>query len=447
MLLAFLSVALIAVLSYNESAAYRRLIEQIKITQAIAKSIAALRSALTDAETGQRGFLLTGQEDYSGSYRHAVFEVPQALTALASAVAPRPQQHTRERLLAPLVQRKLDEMQRTIEVRKTQGPGPALAIVRSGQGKETMDQILSICAEMETAAYARLSTQTDEANAAVGQARIITVAGSALLLGLIIVATITIERGIRRREQLYQESQAARLAAERSEIALAATNEELQQFAYAAAHDLQEPLRTIRIYTELLMDGRAALDQDRTREAMTFIITGADRMSQLVGALIEYSRTGTASNGPLVQIQTEEILAETLAGMQAMIEENDALVTHDPLPVVTGDGTQFAQLLQNLVSNAIKYRGAGPPRIHVSARQQSGGWIFSVADNGEGIDAAYVSQVFNVFKRLHGPEKPGSGIGLATCKKIVERHGGRIWVESKVGKGSTFFFTVPKKRI
>ena len=438
--------ALIGVLSYNESAAYQRLSEQIKITQAIATSTAALRSALTDAETGQRGFLLTGQEDYSASYRRAVSEVPQALKALKDAVGPRPRQHAREQLLAPLVQRKLDEMQRTIEVRKTQGPDPALAIVRSGQGRETMDEIRSICAEMETAAYTRLSTQTGEANAAVNQARIITVAGSSLLLGLIILASITIERGIRRRDQLYLESQAARLAAERSEMALARTNEELQQFAYAASHDLQEPLRTIRIYTELLIDGWTRLDADRARDAMSFIVSGAERMSRLVGALLEYSRAGTASDNPLAEIQTEEVLARTLKSMQGMIEESNALVTHAPLPVVTGDETQFAQLLQNLVSNAIKYRGSEPPRVHLSAREQSVEWIFLVADNGEGIDAAYVSQVFQVFKRLHGPEKPGSGIGLATCKKIVERHGGRIWVESKVGKGSTFCFTVPKNK-
>jgi signal transduction histidine kinase len=444
LLLAFLSVALIGILSYNEWAAYRRLSDQIKITQAIATSTAALRSALTDAETGQRGFLLTGQDDYTASYRKAVSEVPTAVTALAAAVAPRPRQHTREQLLAPLVQQKLNDLERTIEVRRAQGADPALAIVRRGQGKETMDQILRICAEMETAAYSRLSTQTAEANAAVNQARLITVTGSALLLGLIIIASITIERGIRRRDQLYEESQAARLAAEHSELALTRTNEELQQFAYAASHDLQEPLRTIRIYTEVLMDGRTRLDDQRAREAMNFVTTGTDRMGQLVTALLEYSRAGAASNNPLAEIQIEEILAKTLASMQGVIEKNGAAITHDPLPAVKADETQFAQLLQNLVDNAIKYRGSELPRIHVSASEGSGQWIFSVADNGEGIDGAYASQVFQVFKRLHGPEKPGSGIGLATCKKIVERHGGRIWLESQVGRGSTFFFTVPK---
>ncbi len=166
-------------------------------------------------------------------------------------------------------------------------------------------------------------------------------------------------------------------------------------------------------------------------------------MDRLINALLDYSKAGEVTSEPLVEVEMESVLRSTLAILQQTIEEAGAVVTHDPLPRITGSELHIGQLLQNLVSNAVKYRRSEPPRVHVSAKRDVDSWLFSVSDNGQGIPPDQFSNIFTVFARLHGPDYPGTGIGLATCRKIVERYGGRVWVESEVGKGSTFFFTLP----
>lgn len=445
LLLALLSVALIGILSYKEWTAYRRLSEEIVVTQSIAASTAALRSDLSFVEIEQRGFLLTGDEAYIERYQRAVNGIAAASQTLAQAAQSRPHQHEGERQLAPLIRAKLSDLENGINVRRTKGSQAALSVARTQRGEETTDRIQTICADLEHVAYDRLSMQDRAASDAANRARLITITGSALLLGLIVIATVTIDRGIRRREHLYQEAQKALARAEHSEAALARTNEELQQFAYAASHDLQEPLRTIRTFSEVLIEDQTDVNKERSREAMTYIATGVERMTQLIRALLEYSRAGAAVESEMTAIDAGQILDETRAILRGVIEENQAIVTHDALPAVVADKIQFAQVLQNLLGNAIKYRSSEIPRVHVSAREHSSEWIFSVQDNGEGIDPRHVSKVFEPFTRLHGTEMPGSGIGLATCKRIIQRHGGRIWVESEPGKGSTFFFTIPKR--
>jgi PAS domain S-box-containing protein len=223
------------------------------------------------------------------------------------------------------------------------------------------------------------------------------------------------------------------------------SNDELQQFAYVASHDLQEPLRMVASYTELLArryHGRLDSDAD---EFIAFAVDGCNRMQGLIQDLLAYSRTGTSGKA-LREISGERALSEALANLRAAVEQSGTVVTHGSLPTITTDGTQLAQVFQNLVGNAIKYR-AEDPRIHVSAIKNGGNeWIFSVRDNGLGIDPQYFKRIFILFQRLHGRgEFAGTGIGLAVCRKIVERLGGRIWVESQPGKGSTFYFSLPEK--
>jgi PAS domain S-box-containing protein len=226
---------------------------------------------------------------------------------------------------------------------------------------------------------------------------------------------------------------------------LARSNSELQQFAYVASHDLQEPLRMIGSYTQLLERRYGdKLDAD-AREFMDFIVDGATRMKQLIEDLLAYSRVGTRGK-ELRPVPVQGALDRALVNLRATIESADAQITHDALPEVNADDTQLTQLLQNLIGNAIKFRKAGEPvRIHVGVQDAGDSWRFSVSDNGIGIEGQYFERIFMVFQRLHTrDEYPGTGIGLAICKKVVDRHHGRIWVESAPGKGSTFHFTLPK---
>jgi light-regulated signal transduction histidine kinase (bacteriophytochrome) len=223
---------------------------------------------------------------------------------------------------------------------------------------------------------------------------------------------------------------------------LSESNENLQQFAYVASHDLQEPLRMISSYVQLLAKRyKGQLDSDAD-EFMGFAIDGARRMQRLISDLLEFSRVGTRAK-PFERVDMNAVIERVLQTLKLSIEDHKATVTRDLLPTVTGDPIQLGQLLQNLIGNALKFCKERPPAIHVSAMTQGHEWVVSVRDNGIGIDPKYFDRIFAIFQRLHTREEyDGTGIGLAVCKKIALRHGGRIWVESQVGQGSTFFFSI-----
>ncbi len=224
------------------------------------------------------------------------------------------------------------------------------------------------------------------------------------------------------------------------------SNRDLEQFAYVASHDLQEPLRMVSSYTQLLAQRYEGQLDDKAKKYIDYAVDGAIRMQQLINDLLTYSRVGTRGKPP-EPTDSHAVLGRTLSDLAAMIKENQALVTNDDLPTVRADPSQLAEVFQNLIANAIKFRGENMPRVHVSASESDNGyeWVFSVKDNGIGIEPRYQDRLFVIFRRLHTrKEYPGTGIGLAICKRIVERHGGRIWFESEPGKGSTFYFTIPK---
>ncbi|MDN3511053.1 MAG: ATP-binding protein [Candidatus Jettenia sp.] len=223
------------------------------------------------------------------------------------------------------------------------------------------------------------------------------------------------------------------------------SNEELQHFAYVASHDLQEPLRMISSYLQLIERRyRNKLDTD-AEEFITYAVDGANRLQTMINGLLEYSRVDSRGKS-FELIDCETLFERALLNLEVTIKENNTTITHDTLPTVMADSSQLLQVFQNLISNAIKFHGTESPRIHISARRNENEWIFSVHDNGIGIEQEYTKQLFNIFKRLHGREYPGIGLGLSICKKIINRHNGRIWLESEPGKGSTFYFTIPVQR-
>ena len=229
---------------------------------------------------------------------------------------------------------------------------------------------------------------------------------------------------------------------ERQTRELRRSNAELEQFAYVASHDLQEPLRMVTSFTQLLSKRYRGKMDAEADEFIDYVVDGVSRMQGLIHDLLAYSRVGSRVH-EFTNVDCEAILDKALANLRVALEESEGAVTHGALPTVTGDSSQLAQLFQNLIGNALKFRGDSPPRIHVSSRRHGKEWIFTVQDNGIGIDSEFAERIFVIFQRLHSREEyPGTGIGLAICRKIVERHGGRIWVESQSDRGSTFYFSI-----
>jgi PAS domain S-box-containing protein len=248
---------------------------------------------------------------------------------------------------------------------------------------------------------------------------------------------LVIVRDITERKRVERELEQSRLELERS-------NEELEQFASVVSHDLQEPLRVMSGFTNLLAKRYHGQLDAEADEYVGFIVDGAERMQRLIHDLLAFSRVGTRGKD-FQWTECEIVLEQAAANLKIAIEESGAQITHDPLPKIKADRTQLEQLFQNLLGNAIKFHGDAKPVVHIRAESRDHEWLFSVSDRGIGIDPKDVDRIFGCFQKLHSrTEYPGTGLGLAICKKIVKRHGGRIWVKSESGKGSTFYFTVPK---
>ncbi|HEY3825603.1 MAG TPA: CHASE3 domain-containing protein [Bryobacteraceae bacterium] len=583
LLVALLVVLFIAGISFRARTAIIRGRARVVTTRSITEGATALLSSLKDAETGQRGFLLTGEDRYLDPYRQALIDIPAELKTLNDATTDIPELATLVQALKLPIQSKLDELKATIEVRQRKGLDAVIPVVTTNRGEALMDQIRLQGAELRRVANDGLVRDTDRTRGTIDLLGLVGTIGSAGLFLFLIFSTVAIGRATNRRHQLIdelqesehriteardwlqttiasigdgvvatdaegkvtflngvaavltgwtqeqaagrrleevfvihneetgatvenpvsktlregrvqglanhtcltardgrqlpiddsaapirdvegkiigvvlvfrditsrheserQEKQASAALARQAEL-LARTNADLRQFAYSASHDLQEPLRMITMFSQLLVRGyRGQLDGEAGL-CVENIVDGTRRMRDLLSDLLSYTELNADEREPASSVDLNAVCQSAIQNLLGAIEESGAVITCDSLPVLSGYEAHFIQLLQNLIGNSIKYRSEELPRIHISADQANGDWRFSVTDNGIGIAPEYQSRIFGVFKRLHGKEIPGTGIGLAICQRVVEQNGGRIWVESEAGRGATFYFTLPEE--
>ncbi len=390
-----------------------------------------------DAETGQRGYVITGREEYLEPYIEAEPKIDRQLDRLALLLRDSLQQQRLEQLRG-LLHEKRRELEAVIKVRRAHGFEPAQAIIMTDTGKTFMDHARATVAAMENHVAQQMALRQATAKRTRDLAVLIGLASGALTI------IVCMSFAYMMRRLLRDEAQAARLLFQRTEE-LARSNHDLEQFAYVASHDLQEPLRAVAGPLQLLQRRYEGQLDARADEFIGHAVDGATRMQTLIDDLLSYSRVGRLDD-PRAPVQSAHALELALKNLSLVIQESGAEVTHDGLPVVLGISTQLALLFQNLVANAIKFRRTDrPPRIHIRAERAGDEWRFSVADNGIGIAEQYFERIFVIFQRLHTRrDYPGTGLGLALCKRIVEHHGGKIWLQSTPGEGTTFFFTLPR---
>jgi signal transduction histidine kinase len=445
-----------AVLSYKSFVADDSDRAWVAHTHLVMEKLDNVLADLIDGETGVRAFIISGDELYLQPYREGLARIDQDVRDLRTLTADNHQQQAELDRLEPALRNKLAEFAEEIDLRK-QKTGTNDQTLRQGIGKPTMDRLRSQIAEMKSIERQLLLQRSNTADASSQKTKRLIVAGNLLAITFLLFAGVVISREMRRRRSAEEEvrelnSQLERRVEERTaelrarERELSRSNEELQQFAYVASHDLQEPLRMVASFTQLLAKRyNGQLDND-ARDFIKFAVDGATRMQTLIGDLLTYSRVGTQMK-PLEPVSCERIVDQVLSTFRLAISENHASITRGPLPEVMADRTQLSQLFQNLISNAMKFRREDAPRIHISAEMNGAGWKFTVSDNGIGIQKEHEQRIFVIFQRLHTKvEYPGTGIGLAICKKIVERHGGRIWIEPSPEHGTTFCFTLTAAR-
>lgn len=415
--------------------------------QNLISGITQIRSLANDVQASERGFLLTGDDRFLVLLDQANASLPTQLDSCLRYFKEEPRNLQAEMgQITKSVRERFDEANQVIKTQKTQGFAAAVQLANSNGSEETMNQVRRTTGALETA-LDRQQSATLESQRRLNRWRFIVFAvGTIVLIGVMVWLYNDMLSYLHANDVAHAQLEAlnadleARIEERTQDLTQA--NEELQQFAYVASHDLQEPLRTITSFTQLLESRYKGRFDEDADEFIGYIVASSRRMTDLINgllALVRLRKTGQAT----VPVSFEKLLEEAEISLHTAIQESQTEILHGPLPALVVDKVQFSQVLQNLISNAIKYRRDEPPLIRVNAERDGTNWIFSVADNGRGFNPQFAERIFGLFQRLHSREVEGTGMGLSIARKILERHGGRIWAESTEGVGSTFYFSLP----
>ncbi len=420
---------LVSVLCFITWAKYVRSADQTRVSVAVIASLKDVVSWLERAETSQQGYLLTKDARYLKAAARAIPAAGAQMKQTHKLNAGRAELHL-EQEFEEAVQEKSDDLNASLALIQSD-PASAIERIKAVRGQLLMDRVDELARALERDEQERLLGNRKLSRFYARLSQLVATFGSAGIFGIVLISTIRINRLV---------SAGTMLTAE-----LQRTNEDLRQFVYSASHDLQEPLRNLMIYSDLVQKRIFNGALDALQEDAKFIRLFANRMRALVSDLLAYTQIASAEPTPLEVADMNKVMAKVVDSCSVPIAEAHAAVVSDPLPKLRISETHAEQIMQNLLSNAIKYRRTEvAPFIKVSAERRRSEWIVAMKDNGIGIEPHYHSHIFGIFKRLHtATEYPGTGLGLAICRKIVERHGGRIWVESKPGEGSTFYFSIP----
>ncbi len=446
---------LLAGLGYWTRIRFKNTLDEANRSQEAVLLIDDVVESTTLAETGQRGFLLTGKEDYLKPFEEGRAQVDNKIKQLRSMIADDPAQRQNLERLEALVHAKMEELRLTIELRRHQDLSAALETVNTDKGFQLMQEIAALGRSMSAEERGELASRLQ---ASVWLDRAVDLSFGAFTVAALLLL-VWAGRLIRDYADERERAEAAvtdlnrsleqRVAERTRELEesnrnLSRSNADLERFAYVVGHDLREPLRMVASYVGLLQRRYHEKLDEKADEYILYAVQGARRMQALIDDLLGYARV-SAQGLTLEPTNLEVVLDDALQNLKAGFDESGAAVTRDPLPSLPADRVKLTQVFQNLIGNAIKFRD--PERrgaIHVGAKQTEDGWEISIEDNGVGFDPQYADRIFIIFQRLHpASEYSGTGIGLAVCKRIVEAHRGRIWCDSKVGKGSTFRFILP----
>lgn len=414
--------------------------------QTLASSLRTVLSLSKDVEAGERGFLLTGDERYLLPLNRASAWLPGEIRLCRLYAEDRPGAQADVDRVAALAQRRLDAAEKVLAKQREAGFRPALLMMKSDGSERVMEQLREEVIALERNMSKEESDTLDKQRALNRWAFFIFLFGTVVMVIVLIRLYVDVVSFIDSRDAAQAELQALNTELE-SRIKertkeLQQSNNELQQFAYVASHDLQEPLRTVTSFTQLLASRYKGRLDEEADEFIEYIVTASRRMTELINGLLALARL-RKSGQPANPVAFEELVREAEMSLQAAIRESNAQVEYGPLPSLRVDPVQFSQLFQNLISNAIKYRREEQPRIRIHARRGTTDWIFTIEDNSRGFDPQYAERIFGLFQRLQGREVEGTGLGLSIARKIVQRHGGRIWAESTPGVGSKFYFSLP----